>query len=135
MSDRFIDTNIVIYSLSQNTVKQDVAIALLAQSPVTSVQVLSETSNVMRRKLGFDIPSVKAVINRIALECSRVQPLSMSTLRYGLELSERYGFSHYDSLIVASALEAGCIELYSEDMHDGLIVDQQLAIVNPFLQR
>lgn len=135
MSDRFIDTNIVIYSLSQNTAKQDVAIALLAQSPVTSVQVLSETSNVMRRKLGFDIPSVKAVINRIALECSRVQPLSMSTLRYGLELSERYGFSHYDSLIVASALEGGCIELYSEDMHDGLIVDQQLTIVNPFSQK
>lgn len=135
MSDSFIDTNIVIYSLSQDAIKQTMAITLLAQSPVTSVQVLSETANVMRKKLGFGVPAVEAVVDRIALACARVQPLSVSTLKYGLDLSKRYGFSHYDSLIVASALEAGCVELYSEDMQNGLVVDQQLTIINPFLQR
>ena len=133
MSDRFVDTNIVIYTLSSDSAKQEIAVALLAQEPVTSIQVLSETANVMRKKLGFDIPSVKAVIERISLECSRVQPLTESILRHGLELSERYSFSHYDSLIVASALEASCDELYSEDMQDGLVIDQQLTIINPFL--
>jgi len=135
MSDSFIDTNIVIYSLSRDVVKQNIAITLLAQSPATSVQVLSETANVMRRKLGFDAPSTETVIDRIAFECSRIQPLTITTLRYGLDLSKRYGFSHYDSLIVASAMEAGCIELYSEDMHNGLVVDQQLTIINPFPQK
>lgn len=57
MSGSFIDTNIVIYSLSQDEVKQDIAIMLLAKKPVVSVQVLSETTNVMRRKLGFDVSS------------------------------------------------------------------------------
>lgn len=132
MSDSFIDTNIVIYTLSQDAVKENIAIGLLTKSPVTSVQVLSETANVMRKKLGFDVPSVEAVVDRIALACSKVQPLSVNTLRDGLDLSKRYGFSHYDSLIVASALEAGCSELYSEDMHNGLVVDQQLTIINPF---
>lgn len=47
MSDSFIDTNIVIYTLSQNEDKQNIAIALLAQNPATSVQVLSETANVL----------------------------------------------------------------------------------------
>ena len=132
MSGSFIDTNIIIYSLSQDEVKQDIAISLLAKKPVVSVQVLSETANVMRRKLGFDISSVKPVIERISNECAMVLPLSITTLHDGLNLSERYGFSHFDSLIVASALEAGCTELYSEDMHNGLVVNQWLTIINPF---
>jgi predicted nucleic acid-binding protein len=35
-------------------------------------------------------------------------------------------------MIVAAALEHGCTTLYSEDMHDGLIVEGSLHIVNPF---
>ncbi len=68
MSASFIDTNIVIYSLSKDEIKQDIAIWLLSKNPVVSVQVLSETANIMRRKLGFDIPSIRAVIERIANE-------------------------------------------------------------------
>jgi predicted nucleic acid-binding protein len=47
-------------------------------------------------------------------------------------LGERYGFSVYDAMIVAAALREGCTTLYSEDMHDGLLVEDQLRIVNPF---
>jgi len=133
MSDSFIDTNIVIYTLSQDELKQKAAIVLLAKKPVVSVQVLSETANIMRKKLGFDISSVRIIIDRIANECTTIQPLSVNTLRDGLDLSERYGFSHFDSLIVASALNADCTKLYSEDMHHGLIVNQRLTIINPFV--
>jgi predicted nucleic acid-binding protein len=35
-------------------------------------------------------------------------------------------------LIVASAFSAGAGMLYSEDMQDGLVVEQRLMIVNPF---
>lgn len=133
MSANFIDTNIVIYCLSHDDErKQDIAVWLLSKNPVVSVQVLSETANVMRRKLGFDIPSIQAVIERIANECVTIQSLNFSTLQNGLDLSVRYGFSHFDSLIVASALETGCTKLYSEDMHHGLIVNQTLTIINPF---
>lgn len=38
----------------------------------------------------------------------------------------------YDSLIVASALESECTILYSEDMQPGLVIENQLKIVNPF---
>ncbi len=38
----------------------------------------------------------------------------------------------YDSLIVATALESECTILYSEDMQDGLLIENQLKIVNPF---
>jgi predicted nucleic acid-binding protein len=33
-----------------------------------------------------------------------------------LEVAARYGFSHYDSLIISAALESGCMTLYSEDL-------------------
>ena len=49
-----------------------------------------------------------------------------------LDLRERYGFSFYDSLIIAAALEAGCTRLYTEDMQHGQQI-QGLAIENPFL--
>lgn len=48
------------------------------------------------------------------------------------QLRERYSFSHWDSLIISAALLAGTSILYSEDMQDGLVVNGQLTIVNPF---
>jgi predicted nucleic acid-binding protein len=38
----------------------------------------------------------------------------------------------YDSLIIASALEAGCATLFSEDMQHGQAIDSTLTIRNPF---
>jgi predicted nucleic acid-binding protein len=35
-------------------------------------------------------------------------------------------------MIVASALTSGCTTLWSEDMRDGLLVEGQLRILNPF---
>jgi predicted nucleic acid-binding protein len=40
MPGEFIDTNIVIYSLSKDEYKQNKALELLANKPVMSVQVL-----------------------------------------------------------------------------------------------
>ncbi len=39
----------------------------------------------------------------------------------------------FDSKIIAAALVAGCSILYSEDMQNGLVIDNRLTIVNPFL--
>jgi predicted nucleic acid-binding protein len=42
-----------------------------------------------------------------------------STIELALELQERYGFSYYDCLIIASALEAECEAIYTEDLGNG----------------
>ena len=49
------------------------------------------------------------------------------------DFAEEHGISFYDALIVASAIEAGCNILYSEDMQHGRRIGG-LAIVNPFLE-
>ncbi|MFZ2449666.1 MAG: PIN domain-containing protein [Methylovulum miyakonense] len=133
MPGEFIDTNIVIYSLDKDGQKQQTALALLADKPVMSVQVLSETANIMRRKLGFDITAIRAVIHRISQECLSLQPINLSTLNNAFDIAERYRFSHYDSLIIAAALQAECTTLYSEDMQHGQIIDNRMMVINPFL--
>jgi predicted nucleic acid-binding protein len=77
MPGEFIDTNIVIYSLSQDDIKQDKALALLVNKPVISIQVLNEAANIMPRKLGFDVSAIRVVINRISQECGLLQPLTL----------------------------------------------------------
>ena len=43
-------------------------------------------------------------------------------------------FSFWDRLIVAGALEANCLQLYSEDMQHGQVIDRRLTILNPLLE-
>jgi predicted nucleic acid-binding protein len=61
--------------------------------------------------------------------------LTVATHERGLAIAERYGFSIYDSLIVSSALLAGCSALWTEDMQDGQRLDDQLTVKNPFATR
>ena len=51
----------------------------------------------------------------------------------GKPVRSAHGFSYWDSLILAAALEAGCSTLYSEDMQHGQIVDESLTILNPLI--
>lgn len=52
-----------------------------------------------------------------------------------MEVCERYKFSFYDSLIIASALIVGSTVLYTEDLQHGQIIERQLRVANPFLTR
>jgi len=131
MSAEFVDTNVILYSLSDDVAKRRRALMILVDRPVLSLQVLNEAANVMRRKLGFAIPAIREVMLRWLVE-SRLHSLASSTLLSALDVAERYGFSHYDSLIIAAALEAGCATLYSEDLQHGQVIDQRLTIIDPF---
>jgi predicted nucleic acid-binding protein len=71
------------------------------------------------------------VLETVRAVC-HVEPLSLETHDRGLALSERYGFSIYDSMILASALLAGCKVLFTEDLQDGQRIDAKLIVRNPF---
>jgi predicted nucleic acid-binding protein len=61
-----------------------------------------------------------------------VHPVTLEAHEAGLRIAERYGFSVYDAMIVASAIEVGCDILWSEDMQGGMVLEEGLRIVNPF---
>ena len=129
----FFDTNVLLYFASTNADKADRSDAVLRDGGVVSVQVLNEFAAVARRKYALPWPSIRAVLAAVRSTCN-VVPLAIETHELGLALAERYGFNVYDGMIVAAAQLAGCTLLYSEDMHDGLVIDG-LTIRNPYATR
>jgi len=131
MTKVFLDSNVALYLLSSDSAKANRAESLMAEGGVISVQVLNEVANVMRRKLSMSWGETGDVLDAIRAVCT-TEPLTEQTHDTGRRVSERYGLSVYDSMIVAAALLAECSVLYSEDMLNGLVIDQKLRVVNPF---
>jgi predicted nucleic acid-binding protein len=130
-SKAFIDTNILLYLLSADADKADRAELIVRKGGLISVQVLNEMTNVARRKLAMPWREINEVLALIRSVCP-VESLTIDTHDRGRRVAERYRLSVYDAMIVAAALLAGCETLHSEDMQDGLLIDNQLRIRNPF---
>jgi predicted nucleic acid-binding protein len=128
----FIDTNILLYLLSANNEKADRAEIIVQSGGLISVQVLNEIANVALRKLAMSWIEINEVLALIRSVCPTA-PLTIETHDKGRLVAERYRLSVYDAMIVAAALLGGCETLYSEDMHNGLLIDHQLRICNPFI--
>jgi predicted nucleic acid-binding protein len=131
----FLDTNIIIYSYSLDELdkKQKAIQCLQAGQPWVSTQVLNETVNILKRKFSIDFTQISTVINELTQQL-QIAIVTVKTIQSAISISEKYKFSYFDSLIVASALEAGCNFLYTEDLHDGQQIDHKLTILNPLLK-
>lgn len=127
----FFDNDIPLYLLSEDAAKADRAEALIAQGGVISVQVLNESARVLSRKRLLDWDAIDEFLRTLRTVCE-VRPLTVETHEQALVLARRHGFSFFDAAIVASALEAGCDTLYSEDFQHGMQVEDRLSIANPF---
>lgn len=130
MSAEFADTNVVLYLLDDGS-KAERAEEILGQGPRISVQVLNEAMVNCRRKAGLSWEDTGAFLEGIKSLCP-VENLTVQTHQVGRALAEKYQLSVYDAMIVSAALIAGCTTLWTEDMHDGLLVEDRLRIVNPF---
>ena len=131
MPGNFFDTNVLIYLASADIAKAERAKSMVALGGTISVQVLNEIVNVVRRKMRFDWNETTVFLSTIRGLLS-VRPVTVDIHEAGLVLCQRYGLSVFDAMIAASALEAGCDTLWSEDMQDGLLIDGQLRLANPF---
>ena len=128
----FFDTNTLLYLLSSDTKKADWVSKNLQQSNVISVQVLNEFTSASIRKIKISNSELDEFLD-LFTSTFNVRSLDIDTFETGLMVSRRYGYHHYDSMIIAAALQAGCEKLYSEDMQHRQIIDKKLQIVNPFL--
>lgn len=127
----FFDTNVILYLLSEDAAKADRALALLDSGGTVSVQVLNEAASVARRKLGLDWDEIGELLGTVRGLCP-VRALTAEVHDLALRLAARYQLPFYDALIGASALDAGCTTLWSEDFQDGQVLDGRLRIRNPF---
>jgi predicted nucleic acid-binding protein len=133
MSDRaFFDTNVFVYAIIQDDPRSDHAEELIAEGGTVSVQVLSEFAAVARRKTKMPWIEIRLALDSIKALCPDPLPITLDTHKEALAIAEKYAYGIYDALIVASALEARCTILYSEDMQDGQVIDKTLTIRSPF---
>jgi predicted nucleic acid-binding protein len=136
MIGRFLDTNVLLYSISRDpteAMKRERAVALLdADDNALSVQVLQEFYVQATRPTRSDaLPhDIAAGLIRTWLRF-KVQEITVLIVADALRIKAVYGFSYWDAAIVAAARALGCGELHSEDMAHGLEVEGT-TIVNPF---
>jgi len=128
----FFDTNTLLYLLSSDNNKADWISQNLQRSNVISVQVLNEFTSASLRKIKISNAELDEFLD-LFKSTFNVRALDKETFDTGLMVSRRYGYQHYDAMIIASALQAGCERLYSEDMQHRQIIDKRLQIVNPFI--
>jgi len=134
MSDnhRFADSNVLIYAVDVDSPKKQIAIPLLLTGPIISTQVVNECSNVLRKKFQLDYTRIAEIIDNY-LKTVTVVPVTMQTINIAWKMGEKYAYSYYDSLVIASALENDCTIFYSEDLQHGQVIENRLRIENPFL--
>ena len=134
MTGSFLDTDVILYAASSDAAKAEVANVLIRGGGTISVQILNETANVTRRKLGWTWTDIRAFLSTLQ-SLLDIQPVTIAVHDASLDLAERYQLSIYDALIAAAALQAGCGILWSEDMQHGLVLHGSLRIANPFIER
>ncbi len=138
-AERFIDTNVFIYQLERlDPAKADVADALIEEgiargNACVSFQVVQECINTALRKAEVPLTEMqmRQYLDDVLVPLWTVYP-TPEIYRRSLDVRSRYQFSFFDSLILASAMEAGCTTLLTEDLQDGQRIES-LVIRNPFI--
>ncbi|MCG8603819.1 PIN domain-containing protein [bacterium] len=141
MSDKFfLDTNVFLYSFhaaypaKQATAKRLIRTALNEGNGSTSFQVVQEFMNVATLKFEtpLSIPDCQRYLTSVLEPLCEVFT-SIGLYHQALELEDRWQYSFYDALVIASALQINCKVLYSTHLPHGQKI-QKLTLRNPFLE-
>lgn len=130
-----LDTTILAYAegvddaARQATARLTLA-GLIDQDVILPAQTLGELYNVLTRKTGVEPVDAR---ERVAawLDGYTMAAAGESTFLAAFDLAATHRLQFWDALIIATALEAGCALLLSEDMQDGFAW-RGLMVVNPF---
>jgi len=130
MAKPFIDSNVVLYLFSSDTLKADRTELLLQSGGLISVQVLNEVASVCLRKLKMTWEEIDTVLETLKSTCE-VLPVTLASHEKAVGLAKRFQISLYDANIVATAILSGADTLCSEDMQNGMSMES-VTVVNPF---
>ena len=132
----FFDTNILVYSVDENDLqKKEIASQLLtdassSKTGIISTQSLQEFYNVAVKKLKLSKQIAKEYVELFSSQLT-VRQVTVPLILNAIDISIKNKLSFWDSLILSSANNNGCIIVYSEDLNNGQIVGGT-KILNPF---
>ena len=132
----FFDSNVLLCAHDRlDAAKRDAAEnwlneISLRESATTNLQVLNEVSNVLfKKRKDFSAAQVFSIVDDFA--ALGASPLTWLEVANARAIRADTGYSWWDCLLLASALELGCSHFLSEDLQDGQVIGG-LAIINPF---
>lgn len=134
MPDRiFIDTNILIYFVSDNMPKRKIAENIIFSDSikVMSTQVINEFINVSFKKNIVSKIELDSLLDDF-INSFEINLIHSYTIKSAVDTRIKYQYSYYDSLIIARALENDCDSLFSEDLQNNQKIEESLTIINPF---
>lgn len=137
----FLDSNTLLYMHDRRTPAKSAQarhwIRMLARARIAQInmQVLNEVTHVLLRKRWFESPQAAyAIVNQFAELGDN--PIGWTEIALARSIHDRFGYSWWDCLLLASALELGCTHFLSEDLQDGQRIDagdgKALTIIDPF---
>jgi len=141
MKDRiFVDSNVWIYLFTSDDVsKNKLARAFVAENAskgnvlVVSYQIINEVGSVLKRKKKFDEAKIQFVFDTMFDLCV-IQNFSQEIVTKASVMRDTISVSYWDSIMIATASEADCKYLTSEDMQHGQKISN-LTIHNIFADR
>jgi predicted nucleic acid-binding protein len=120
----FLDSNIIVYAHDidkkyRQIAEQDIIDGVLSGNAVISAQVISEFFVTVTQKIKEPL-SISAAEAEVAL-LSRLEVVALDIflVQTAIQLQRKHKLSYWDSLILASAIKAGCAEIHSENFTDG----------------
>ncbi len=136
MKDKvLLDTNIWVYLYAKNPPDKSVKVRELVNNNFTSIiistQILGELYNVLTKKKLKPKDEAKQIILEMVTNFTIVE-IDVLKVMTALEINSTYGYTYWDSLVVATALQHNCDILYSEDMQANQLIEKKTRIVNPF---
>jgi len=97
-----------------------------------STQILGELYHVLTHKNFVPVSEAKDIILEL-IASFPVLEIDVLKVIQALEINSKYGYSYWDSLIVATAFLSNCGILYSEDMHNDQLIEGKTRIQNPYM--
>lgn len=132
----FLDTDIIVYAydcaeIQRHPIAVRVIDDLLNESDevVISPQVAGEFVNTMKRK---GTPPATLALQIRGLSAFEMSAPTLATISAAWALCTAHSIAWYDAIIVQTALDANCAQLFSEDLQNGRAFSGRLTVVNPF---
>jgi predicted nucleic acid-binding protein len=132
----FVDSNIWLYLFLQDdnkkykTSEEYLLKNNLNSTFIITYQVINEVANILMKN-NFTEIEIRENIEYLFKVCT-LQDFTKEIMLIASSVREKYTVSFWDSIIIGSALFAKCDTLVSEDMQDGLMIDNKLLIKNIF---
>ncbi len=133
----FLDSNVLVYLYAKQPEKKfQQAKNILHEhfeNLILSPQIIGELYNVLVKK-NFVTKSEALTIGLELISAFPLAEINETITLKTFDICSRYGYSFWDSQILATALLNNCTRVYSEDLHHLQKIEEKLIIINPFLE-